>query len=101
MAWYIALAPYAWGKSQRPGDAVRRCRKMYPNFAEKAKMPYYLYEVPADAYVDNEGRVCSDTGQPKKIRYVDFVGGQRIVKEKFDEAVPPVPELSAGDPPGS
>ena len=86
---YICIGPYCWGRATTTGAAIRGAKKGFPNFLSKGSktMAYDVYEVHDDAYVDGQGNIVSPE-PPKKIREVRFVGGQRIVKEKFDAVLP-------------
>lgn len=87
---YICIGPYCWGRSLNSGDAIRRAKRMYPSGLSKtavSRMPYNLYAVDEDAYVDDHGSIRS-AHPVKKIRAVTFVGDQRVVQEKFDDPMP-------------
>lgn len=90
MTTYLCIGPYCWGKSNDTASAIRKAKTALPKFGSTKKMPYDLYEVHPDAYVDDTGRIMASE-PPKKIREVRFVGDQRTVKEKFDAA--PLPGL--------
>ena len=81
---YIAIGPYCWGRATTTGAAIRGMKKARPSFIAGPTMPYNLYEVTDEGYVNEQGDI-HDTVKPKKIREVTFVGTQRIVKEKFND----------------
>lgn len=90
---YLCLAPYCWGRGATPGEAVRLARRSYPKIIKGSagkEMPYDLYQVNPDAFVDQAGNICAQEA-PEKIREVRFVGGQRTVKEKGLNA--PLPQV--------
>lgn len=86
---YICLGPYCWGRATTVGAAIRSAKKAHPNFSDSGTktMPYDVYEVHETAWVNEQGSIISPE-PPKKIREVRFVGGQRVVKEKFDAVLP-------------
>lgn len=83
---YICIGPRCWGKAETTGGAIRNAKRAYPTFSLAKHMPYDLYEVQDDDFVDEAGNICAHT-PPKKIREVRWTGNQRIVKEKFDAQV--------------
>lgn len=50
---------------------------------------YNVYSVAEDAWVDDSGNIRS-AETPVQLKQVRYVGGQRIVKEKFDAPLPKV-----------
>lgn len=81
---YIAIGPYCWGRAPTVGLAVQSMKKAKPSFIVAATMPYRVYRVTDAASVNEHGDI-EDSVKPEKIREVHYVGGQRIVKEKFDD----------------
>jgi hypothetical protein len=89
---FLCLAPYCWGRSKKPGEAVAVARKNYPRLTKKPgkEMPYDLYLVNEDDFVDEAGNIRAHT-PPQKILEVRHVGGQRAVKESSFNA--PLPKV--------
>lgn len=88
IVFYICIGPRCWGKATTTGAAIRGAKQAYPSFlSNKARMPYDLYEVQENDFVDAAGNICAHV-PPKKIREVRWVGDQRTVKVKFNEPLP-------------
>ena len=56
----IALGPYCWGKGKDSRTALRKARQNLPRFCRQRTYEVTLVDAPADAYVNNMGRVCWD-----------------------------------------
>jgi hypothetical protein len=89
---FLCIAPYCWGRGKKPGEAVAVARRNYPRLTKKPgkEMPYALYLVNEDDFVDEAGNIRAHE-PPLKIREVRYVGGQRTVKEGGSNA--PLPKV--------
>jgi hypothetical protein len=81
---YIVIGPYCWGRANTTGAAIRGAKRACPTFIKKETMPYHVYEVTDEGFVNEQGDI-QDAVKPKKLREVSFVGTQRIVKDKFSD----------------
>lgn len=63
----IVVGPMCWGRHRHAATALKNARSRRPSFVSVKEARYNVFDVPADAWVDDMGTIRWEDGKQKHV----------------------------------